>query len=298
MPFLIQTDSHIREPPGIIRQCRSTSARRAILVAGGHRLEAFRRLGWARIPCIIFDGTAAEAKLWRIAENLMRLELTALERADAIAAWVGERAHLAQVSSGGQGHKGGISAAARELGVDRRMVQRGLRISGLANEAKTEAARLGLADDQSALLTAAHAGGATEQIASLQQAIEKRKVAWRRRERDNARNRELYEGCHAVDEMTARTLQLAGVSPRALRLAGTPGDDPAQDRIGAERCIEELATELQSNDPANVVGRFTPGRLQQIAAAVEKLPALLERLKPELQKRLMARQKPPGPTVH
>jgi hypothetical protein len=82
-----------------------------------------------------------------------------------------------------------------------------------------------------------------------------------------------------------------------------PIGEVAQLRFGVgwevlEKALEELATKLETDDPASVVGHFAPGRLQQIAAAVEKLPALLERLKPELEKRLMARQKPPGPTVH
>ena len=63
----------------------SDSARRASLVAGCHRLEAFRRLGWAMVPAAIFDGTSAEAELWRIGENLCRKELSALERAEQIA---------------------------------------------------------------------------------------------------------------------------------------------------------------------------------------------------------------------
>jgi ParB-like chromosome segregation protein Spo0J len=143
---------------------------RATLFAGRHRLEAFRRLGWEMIPTVVFDGSAAEAERWRIAENLCRKELTALERAEHLARWLQLRAekpaHLAQVS-GGRGHKGGISAAAEELGVDRRTVQRGVKVSGLSDEAKTVAVRLGLADNQMALTSAAGAGGAAEQIRSL-----------------------------------------------------------------------------------------------------------------------------------
>jgi hypothetical protein len=37
------------------------------------------------VPAVVFDGTAAEAELWRIGENLMRKELTDLERAEQIA---------------------------------------------------------------------------------------------------------------------------------------------------------------------------------------------------------------------
>jgi hypothetical protein len=95
---------------------------RATLVAGRHRLKAFRRLGWAMIPAVVFDGSAAEAELWRIAENLHRKELTALERAEALRRWVELRkekgAQVGQVS-GGRGRRGGISFVADELGVNR-----------------------------------------------------------------------------------------------------------------------------------------------------------------------------------
>lgn len=41
------------------------------------------------VPAVVFDGTAAEAELWRIGENLMRKELTDLERAEQIARRIG-----------------------------------------------------------------------------------------------------------------------------------------------------------------------------------------------------------------
>ena len=149
---------------------------RATLVVGRHRLEAFRRLEWTMIPATIFGGSALEAEQWQIAENVCRRELTVLERAEQIARWVklqGEkRAQPAQVS-GGRGHKGGLSAAADTLDVDRRTVRRGLQVAGLADEAKTVAVRLGLDDNQSALIKAAGAGGATEQIKSLQASARK-----------------------------------------------------------------------------------------------------------------------------
>jgi ParB-like chromosome segregation protein Spo0J len=153
------------------------SPRRASLVAGRHRLEAFRLLGWSTVPAAIFDGSANEAELWWISENLHRKELTALERADQIDRWIQLRdekgAQLAQVS-GGRGHRGGISAAATELGVDRRSIQRSLQIAGLSNEAKTVATRLGLAAHQGALIKAVGAGGPVEQIKSLQASARRR----------------------------------------------------------------------------------------------------------------------------
>ncbi len=170
------------------------SAQPAILVSGRHRLEAFRRLGWRTVPCAVFDGPADEAELWRISENLHRKELTALERADAIARWMRLRAEKdaqgAQVS-GGRGHRGGISAAADELGIDRRAIQRGLQVAGLSDDAKTIATRLGLADNAWALRAAAHAGSPAAQIESLQAAAVKRdrqsspELAARRRAKAN-----------------------------------------------------------------------------------------------------------------
>jgi hypothetical protein len=53
------------------------------------------------VPAVVFDGTAAEAELWRIGENLMRKELTDLERAEQIARRIGlteEQKQTAQVA--------------------------------------------------------------------------------------------------------------------------------------------------------------------------------------------------------
>ena len=58
------------------------------LVAGLHRLEAAKRLGWTKIDARIVDLSEIKAKLAEIAENLHRAELTAGERADQIAEWI------------------------------------------------------------------------------------------------------------------------------------------------------------------------------------------------------------------
>jgi ribosome-associated translation inhibitor RaiA len=51
------------------------------LVAGLHRLEACRRLGIEQIPCIVMEGGEIDAQLWEVDENLMRSELSPIERA-------------------------------------------------------------------------------------------------------------------------------------------------------------------------------------------------------------------------
>ncbi len=55
------------------------------LVYGYHRLEACKRLGWTEIPAVVVDGDDLHAKLAEISENLVRNELTLLERAEHLA---------------------------------------------------------------------------------------------------------------------------------------------------------------------------------------------------------------------
>jgi ParB family chromosome partitioning protein len=160
---------------------------RYLLVAGLHRLEACRRLGMAFIDARIVDLDEIECRLWEIAENLHRAELTALERSEQIAEWVRlaeERRKAAEVSGQadpklrqkgvGQGVGGGrpessINAAARELDIHRKEAQRSVRIAGLAPEAKAEARALGFDDSQSTLLKAAKVPSKEEQIRLLRE---------------------------------------------------------------------------------------------------------------------------------
>jgi ParB family chromosome partitioning protein len=138
------------------------------LVSGRHRLEACIALGLDEIPVVAETGSELEARLWEIAENLHRAELTALERAEHISLWIGLRGErgegrscdqaddkLGQVgpvseadkaaqavpppAGGGRGREGGVRAAARELGISRtdarRAVHRVHRIAPAVREA-------------------------------------------------------------------------------------------------------------------------------------------------------------------
>lgn len=51
-----------------------------VLVAGRHRLEAAKRLGWSHIDCIEVADDEIQAEMWEIAENLHRLDLTKEQR--------------------------------------------------------------------------------------------------------------------------------------------------------------------------------------------------------------------------
>jgi SAM-dependent methyltransferase len=55
------------------------------LVYGYHRLEACKQLGWTEIPAVVVDGDDLHAELAEISENLVRNELTLLERAEHLA---------------------------------------------------------------------------------------------------------------------------------------------------------------------------------------------------------------------
>lgn len=97
-----------------------------------------------------------DARLWEIAENLHRAELTVQERAEHIAEWVrlteGKAAGATCAGSLPDGRKAGpqhqargINAATRELGIERTEAQRAVKIASMAPEAKQAAQDAGLA---------------------------------------------------------------------------------------------------------------------------------------------------------
>lgn len=143
-----------------------------VLVTGAHRLEAVRRLGWEKVECFVLSNeTEAQARMWEIAENLHRAELTALERDENVAEWIKlaeEEARLKSVQSApksksasnpkGAGRKAaGVSAASRDLGIESTDAKRAVKVASLTPEAKEAAREVGLDDNRSALLAAAKA---------------------------------------------------------------------------------------------------------------------------------------------
>jgi ParB family chromosome partitioning protein len=156
---------------------------RFVLVAGRHRLEAVRKLGLDRISAQVVKMTDDEARMWEISENLHRAELTALERAEQIS----EYAALAKkIREGGQvGHpdkryeERGASVAAKDLGVSRGAVRRAETVASLPQEAKDAAVKMGVSDNQSALLRVAREPTADAQLAAIRRErdlVEARKI--------------------------------------------------------------------------------------------------------------------------
>jgi ParB-like chromosome segregation protein Spo0J len=151
-----------------------------ILVAGRHRLEAYKRLGRAEIEAVLEADAQLHARLWETAENLHRADLTALQRAVWQGKWVklvaekikrDQKDKLRQddaVSPGGRGHKGGVRAAAEKLGIPEKTARRSVTIAThLTKAAQKEAQKLGLDDNLKALERAAGVGSAEEQIQAL-----------------------------------------------------------------------------------------------------------------------------------
>jgi ParB/RepB/Spo0J family partition protein len=123
-----------------------------ILVAGRHRMEACRKLGREGVMATIVSMTNAEARMWEIAENLHRAELTKLERAEQIEEW---RELVSQLATPSQPAERGIRKTAEALGVSTREVQRAEEIAHITPEAKVAATEAGIDDNQSKLLQVA-----------------------------------------------------------------------------------------------------------------------------------------------
>ena len=108
------------------------------LVAGRHRLEACRRLGWDEIDAAIVQMDAVEAQLWEVDENLCRADLIELERDEHLARRKElyeklrpETRHGGNLQPSGQfGHTGHPSFAADtadKIGIPQRTIRRSIR---------------------------------------------------------------------------------------------------------------------------------------------------------------------------
>jgi ParB-like chromosome segregation protein Spo0J len=141
------------------------------LVAGRHRIEAFKQLDRDIIPITIINKmTAKDARLWEISENLDRAELTKLERDEQVAEWIRltEEASSQVATKPKDGRpESGVRAAARELGVDKDDAHRAVKVASLSDEAKAAAREHGLDNNRSAMLAAAGESEPKDQVAKI-----------------------------------------------------------------------------------------------------------------------------------
>ena len=129
------------------------------LVAGRHRFEAAKKLGWNYIEAIVTRDDKLDRQLWQAAENIHRTDLTALQDAEAVTRWaklVVKKAAQHAHPGGRQPHDKGVSKAAKAIGVTRDNVRRSNMIADISSAAKAAIIDAGLADKQSALLKIAN----------------------------------------------------------------------------------------------------------------------------------------------
>ena len=104
------------------------------LVAGLHRLEAVKALRWNQIDAFITTANELDCELWQIDENLIRADLTELERSQHLkrrkeifdAKASGENCPTSKggTDSTGKGHKGFDQDTADKTGLDKSTVRR------------------------------------------------------------------------------------------------------------------------------------------------------------------------------
>lgn len=135
-----------------------------VLVAGAHRLEACKRLGMFHIEANVEAWDEKKARMWEIAENLHRADLTVLQRDEHVSEWIQLAEKQSTVVSGqldpkpqGGRPEGGIRKAARELNLERKDAERAVKVASLSDEAKEAAREVGLDNNRSALLAVAAA---------------------------------------------------------------------------------------------------------------------------------------------
>lgn len=138
------------------------------LIAGLHRLEAAKLLGWTEIEGIVCDDNEQRRRVVEIDENLMRRELSALDRdaflAERHALYLQEHPETAGGKAGAVARWAGLptnyanekisfaSDAAEKLGISRRSVELAIkRHKGLSPAVRSRVATTWLADHASAL---------------------------------------------------------------------------------------------------------------------------------------------------
>lgn len=115
------------------------------LVAGLHRLEACRSLGWTKIPAVVIDLDRARSELAELDENICRRELAVLQRAEMLARkktiyealYPETKRGVAGGRASGRSRRGGgtadkmslVRSVAHRMGVSTRTVEREILIA-------------------------------------------------------------------------------------------------------------------------------------------------------------------------
>jgi ParB-like chromosome segregation protein Spo0J len=121
-----------------------------LLVAGGHRLEAFKQLGLTHISARILDPITSD--IWNASENKDRAELTRLEQdRDIVAMARALKRQNHRLKGGVQPHDKGNSRVARAMNITTKEVRQAKRRIGICAKAKSLAEQNGLDNNAAAL---------------------------------------------------------------------------------------------------------------------------------------------------
>jgi ParB family transcriptional regulator, chromosome partitioning protein len=149
------------------------------LISGRHRLEACRGLGHETIPARVVTFSDVDRRLWTIAENLHRTELTTVQRSEQIAEWIRLTAEKVSSQVATKPHGGrpgsGVNAAARELGITKDEAHRAVKIDSITPEAKEALRAAKLDNNQAAALRVARYAD-QDQVEAVETIVEKAKA--------------------------------------------------------------------------------------------------------------------------
>jgi len=143
------------------------------LVAGQHRVEAAKKLGWEYIDVIVVTRGKKTNRKRQITENLHRKDLSKLDRGLLIKEWVALCAREGGQVAHPQPHDKGISRAAKSLGLSKKTVRRGLEVGSLHPAAQQALREAGLDDNEQVMLEVQKAE-AEDQAARVQGIVRER----------------------------------------------------------------------------------------------------------------------------
>lgn len=185
------------------------------LIAGLHRLEAAKAIGWKKIQAAVFEGDEVAVELAEIDENLMRNDLTVLERGEHLA----RRQELVGFKRGGDRRSDEFQSAtvavrkttnelAHEIGLSERSARRSIQVArNIVPEVKDAIRNTEIANSTTQLLELARlapekqvevAQSITDGAVSIADAFKNINKQKRERMHEEKRTRELPTGKYAV----------------------------------------------------------------------------------------------------
>jgi len=181
------------------------------LIAGLHRLEAAKAIGWNKIQAAVFEGGEIETELAEIDENLMRNDLTVLEQGEHLARrqeLIGRKVGRPENNSETVSPLKTTPEIAKEIGLTERAAQHRMQVArNIVPEVKDTIRNTEIANSTTQLLELARltpekqvevAKSITDGAVSISDAFKSINKERRERMHEEKRTRELPTGKYAV----------------------------------------------------------------------------------------------------